>query len=198
LIVNEPICVHELNGLTARPSDTQLVDVRSATEYAAGHVPGAVNIPMDQIEARLEDLRPGSPIVLICKSGQRAAMTSALLEPRRNDVTVLAGGTDAWAKAGFPLVLNTQTRWALERQVRFIAGALVVIGVLLALGVTRYGLYLALLVGLGLTFAGVTDVCLMASLLSRMPWNRSRKLRPAPARGKVCSLRNVSSPGERR
>lgn len=192
--MNGTICVNELKSFATRQGDTQLVDVRSSTEYASGHVPGAVNVPMDQIEARLEDLRPGSPIVLICKSGQRAALTAALLEPCRKDVAVLAGGTDAWAQAGLPLVVNTQTRWALERQVRLIAGVLVVTGALLALGVTRYAVYLALLVGLGLTFAGVTDICLMASLLSRMPWNRSRKLRPAPTGGQACSLGNVSSP----
>ena len=186
--MNETICPNELKEIAAKRGEAQLVDVRSASEYATGHIPGAVNIPMDQIEARTEDLRPGSPLVLICKGGQRASLTAALLEPRRRDVTVLAGGTDAWAKAGLPLVVNTQTRWALERQVRFIAGVLVLIGALLALEVSRYGALLALLVGLGLTCAGITDICLMASLLSRMPWNRSSKLRP-PQTGQACSLK---------
>ena len=195
--MNGVISANELKKLAGKCGEAQLVDVRSSSEYAAGHVPGAVNIPMDQIEARLEDLGPGSPVVLICKSGQRAVMTAALLEPCRKDVTVLAGGTDAWVSAGLPLVVNTQTRWALERQVRFIAGVLVVTGALLALEVTRYGAYLAGFVGLGLTFAGLTDICPMALLLCKMPWNRSRKLQPAPAgnQGQTCSLRNVSSRG---
>jgi rhodanese-related sulfurtransferase len=41
-----------------------LVDVRSSSEFAAGHIPGAVNIPMEQIECRLDDLNPTAPIIL--------------------------------------------------------------------------------------------------------------------------------------
>jgi len=197
--VNATISSSELNQLVSEQSGSQLVDVRSASEYAAGHIPGAVNIPMEQIEARMDDLRPASPVVLICKSGRRACLTAALLEPRRRDVTVLAGGADAWASAGFPLVVNTKTRWALERQVRFIAGVLVLVGALLALQVTHYGVYLAAFVGLGLTFAGVTDICPMALLLCKMPWNRPRKLTPDPASvvaGQACTLRNGSRSGD--
>jgi rhodanese-related sulfurtransferase len=54
------------------PGVGQLVDVRSASEFSAGHIPGAVNIPMDQIEGRLADLRPNVPVVLICQAGKRA------------------------------------------------------------------------------------------------------------------------------
>jgi len=174
-----------------------LVDVRSPSEYEAGHVPRAINIPMEQIEARLEDLSPHLPIVLICQSGRRAHLTAALLEPSRDDVTVLDGGTNAWVNAGFPAVVNANTRWALERQVRLVAGLLVLVGAVLALVVNPHWAYLAGFVGLGLTFAGLTDICPMASLLCRMPWNRSRGLSSAAKRvqGKTCSLENVSSAG---
>jgi rhodanese-related sulfurtransferase len=46
-----------------------LVDVRSTSEFSSGHIPGAVNIPMDQIETRLEDLSVHLPIVLTCQTG---------------------------------------------------------------------------------------------------------------------------------
>ena len=92
-----------------------LVDVRSASEFGTGHIPGAINIPLEQIEARMEDLGQNLPVVLICKRGTRARMTAGLLEPCRQDVTVLEGGTDAWVKAGLPIVASVRTRWSLER-----------------------------------------------------------------------------------
>ena len=101
----------------------QWIDVRSPGEFAAGHIPGAVNIPMDQIEARIDDLLPAAEIVLVCQAGKRARMVASLLEPCRSDVTVLEGGTAAWAAAGLPLVTSVKSRFSLERQVRLIAAA---------------------------------------------------------------------------
>ena len=163
----------------------QCVDVRSATEYAAGHVPGAINIPLDQLEARLDDVHANSPIVLICQSGTRARLAAGLLEQCRQDVTVLEGGTSAWAKAGLPLVVHVRTRWSLERQVRLAAGLLVILGT--ALGVTLHPFWLGLsgFVGLGLTFAGLTDLCPMGVLLGKMPWNRARQCKAPQAHAAI-------------
>jgi len=107
---------------------TLLVDVRSGSEFASGHIPGAVNIPMDQIEARLQDLGAEVPIVLVCQSGKRAGITAGLLEPCQRQISVLEGGTKAWIRAGFPVVASVKTRWSLERQVRLGAGMLVLTG----------------------------------------------------------------------
>ena len=68
-----PMTVAELD--THPRASTFLVDVRSNSEFAAGHIPAAVNIPMDQIEARLDDLNLNLPIVLICQTGKRARVT---------------------------------------------------------------------------------------------------------------------------
>ena len=57
----------------------QLIDVRSAAEYAAGHVPGALNVPMDQIESRLDDLAADTEVILVCQSGNRACMTHEMI-----------------------------------------------------------------------------------------------------------------------
>ena len=148
------------------------MDVRSGTEFASGHIPGAVNIPMDQIEARLGDLGPNLPIVLVCQSGKRARMTAGLLEPCQRQITVLEGGTKAWIEAGLPVVASVKTRWSLERQVRLGAGLLVLTGAILALTVNSHWLFLCGFVGLGFTFAGLTDICAMGIVLGKMPWNR--------------------------
>jgi len=161
-----------VSELHSQPSTTvHLVDVRSASEFAAGHIPRAANVPMDQIEARLDDLDRNLPIVLICQTGKRARMTAGLLEPCQRQIKVLEGGTKAWIQAGLPVVASVKTRWSLERQVRLGAGLLVLIGVILALTVNPRWIFLSSFAGLGLTFAGLTDLCPMAILLARMPWN---------------------------
>lgn len=172
------ITVPELASKQASP-DAQWVDVRSATEFAAGHVPGAVNIPMDQVESRLADFSPSLPVVLICQSGVRADMVSALLRQCRQDVRVLEGGTAAWAKSGLPLVVSTKTTWSLERQVRLAAGLIALLGAVLGVSMNVHWVYLSGLVGLGLTFAGLSDICPMGILLGKMPWNAVRQCKTA-------------------
>ena len=181
------VTVSELAQWHDAPPDSQWIDVRSPGEYASGHIPGAVNIPMEQVEARLDDLLPGVPIVLVCQAGKRARMVAGLIEPCRKDVTVLEGGTSAWSAAGLPLVASVKSRFSLERQVRLIAGLLVLTSVVLAVMVDRAWLVLAAFVGAGLTFAGLTDICLMAGLLIRMPWNQTRKTAGA-ANEKTCKV----------
>jgi len=149
-----------------------LVDVRSGSEFASGHIPGAVNIPMDQIESRLGDLGLNLPIVLVCQSGKRARMTADLLEPCQRQITVLEGGTTAWIESDLPVVASVKTRWSLERQVRLGAGLLVLTGAILALTVNPGWLFLCGFIGLGLTFAGLTDICAMGIILEKMPWNK--------------------------
>jgi len=185
--VNGMTTVIELQGLGAGAAEAQLVDVRSASEYDAGHIPGAMNVPLEQIEARLDDLSADALIVLICQRGSRACMAATLLNGHRR-TSVLDGGTTAWSDAGLPLVVATKTRWAPERQVRLVAGLLVLTGAVMSLAVAQQWVFLAGFVGLGLTFAGLTDICLLGSLLARMPWNQAREVRRAPASGQTCSL----------
>lgn len=168
--MSSTVTVSELrNDTSAR---TLLVDVRSSTEFASGHIPGAVNIPMDQIEARLDDLGRELPLVLVCQAGKRARMTAGLLEPCGRQITVLEGGTKAWIEAGFPVVASVKTRWSLERQVRLGAGLMVLTGAILALTLNSHWVFFCGLVGLGLSFAGLTDICAMGIVLEKMPWNR--------------------------
>jgi len=175
--------VSQLGELCEQNGKAQLVDVRSAGEFAAGHVPGAANIPLEEIERRIGDLNTEQTLVLICKGGKRAGIAADFLKAKRGNLAVLQGGTDAWAKAGLPLVVSAKSRWALERQVRLAAGLLVLSSVVVSLTVYPPMVYLAGLVGLGLTGAGLTDFCPMAILLAKMPWNRANKNAPV-----ACSL----------
>lgn len=91
------IDVTELEGRTA-----PLIDVRERDEFAAGRVPGAVNIPMSELGGRLEEL-PGEPFDVICAAGGRSARVVEALEPLGHDATNIDGGTNGWAALGRPL-----------------------------------------------------------------------------------------------
>ncbi|WP_067197432.1 rhodanese-like domain-containing protein [Microbacterium sp. XT11] len=87
-----------VSELAAR-ENTPLIDVREPDEFAAGHVPGAVNIPMSQLGDRLEEL-PGEAFDVICQMGGRSARVVEALEARGYDATNVEGGTAAWISAG--------------------------------------------------------------------------------------------------
>ena len=162
----------------------QLIDVRSPSEFAAGHIPGAVNIPLEQVEGRVADLEADRQILLVCQSGMRAKLAAGMLKPCGKNVAVLEGGTVAWIKAGLPVVASVKTRWSLERQVRLGAGVLVFVGVILGVLISAKWLLLSGFVGMGLTFAGLTDICPMAMMLGKMPWNQSSQCH-LPSQGQM-------------
>jgi rhodanese-related sulfurtransferase len=162
----------ELRARIERHERMQLVDVRSPGEYAAGHIPGALNLPMEEAEARIEDLSKIGEVVLVCQSGSRASMTCEQLSDRMPDLKVLDGGTDAWIASGYDVVRSTATTWSLERQVRLTVGVLILASSTLALTVNSSWAYATMFFGAGLTFAGLTNWCGMGMLISKMPWNR--------------------------
>jgi rhodanese-related sulfurtransferase len=81
-----------------------VLDVRQPDEYEAGHVPGAVLVPLDQLEARRAEVPTDRPVLVICKSGGRSAKAVQHLAPLGVDATNVAGGTMAWIDAGNPVV----------------------------------------------------------------------------------------------
>jgi rhodanese-related sulfurtransferase len=86
------------------PGALQIVDVRRPGEYASGHVPGAVALPLDRLEAGTAKLDSARPLAVVCGSGYRSSTATSLL--RRQGFARLhnvAGGTAAWVKAGYPL-----------------------------------------------------------------------------------------------
>jgi rhodanese-related sulfurtransferase len=91
-----------------------VIDVRSGSEFSSGHLPGAVNIPMDQIAARLHDLRPGVPTI-VCQTGKRARMTAGPLEPCQRPISVLQGGTSAWIQEGGDRIIGMDVERRIAR-----------------------------------------------------------------------------------
>ena len=167
------ISLQEFRQQLSGAEPLRVLDVRSAAEFPIGHIPGAVNIPMEQVEARSADVPP-APLVLVCEAGTRAEIVAGWLGDR-SPVMVLEAGTRGWRNAGYPLVACAPTRWTLERQVRLTAGVLVFTATVLSVLVNAKWVYAAMFVGAGLTFAGATDICGMGMLLAKMPWNSARE-----------------------
>jgi rhodanese-related sulfurtransferase len=157
-----------------RDENLHLVDVREYAEFAGGRVAGSILIPLGEIDRRHGELDPEKTIYLICRTGNRSSQAQRKLSALGfRKVVNVAGGFEAWKKAGLPHEKDENAPWALERQVRFVAGLLVLTGVLLAVLVHPYFIALSGFVGAGLVFAAVTDTCAMGMMLLKMPWNRT-------------------------
>jgi rhodanese-related sulfurtransferase len=100
----ETITVQEL-GERLVDEEILLVDVREAHEYAAGHVPGALSIPMSVLPVRVHELPKGRPVHIICQSGGRSMQVSIWLEKQGHSPVNVDGGTGTWVRAGGPILL---------------------------------------------------------------------------------------------
>ena len=155
----------------------ELIDVRTPPEFSAGHVRGARNLPLDELDAA-EVCRGRScdapPLYVLCQFGSRASRAIAKLEAAGVKGCVLVeGGTQAWIDAGFPVDRGTSRVLPLMRQVQIVVGLVTALGSLLALTVNPWFALIPLAMGSGLLFAGLTGICGLALVLARMPWNRS-------------------------
>ncbi len=98
------IAVDDLHALLREPGRLEVIDVRRPSEYAAGHVPCAVNRPLDRIERNLAGLDPDLPTAVICAGGYRSsAACGLLLRHGFADLRNVVGGTSAWVGAGLPV-----------------------------------------------------------------------------------------------
>ncbi|NHD18132.1 MULTISPECIES: rhodanese-like domain-containing protein [unclassified Actinopolyspora] len=163
--------VRELIGTNPR---TRLIDVRTPGEFTTEHAPGSHNVPLDLLRERSSELVSAheDPVVLVCASGNRAEQARELLESAGfTQAQVLRGGLGNWQEHGAPVEHGSGT-WSLERQVRLVAGSLVLLGVAGSV-LFRPLKWLAGFVGAGLTFAAVSNTCAMARLLELLPHNRA-------------------------
>jgi rhodanese-related sulfurtransferase len=167
-----------VRGWLDQPDAVIILDVRTPAEFETAHIRGSYNLPLtllgehaEQITARLD-----RQVVLVCRSGTRACEGQQHLAGVGADrVHVLDGGLTAYTAAvgaRDATVVRGRARWALERQVRLVAGTLVLAG----LGLGRRlpaGPLLAVGIGAGLTVSAVTDTCTLGRLLAALPDNRA-------------------------
>ncbi|MFI7218081.1 rhodanese-like domain-containing protein [Micromonospora maritima] len=162
-----------LRELIAAGRAPRLLDVRTPGEFEATHVPGAYNVPLDLLREHRAELRNhlDEDVVLICRSGARAAQAEqALATVGLPNLKVLDGGMLAWQATNAPVVQG-RPRWDLERQVRLVAGTIVLAAVVGSVFVPGLK-WVAAFIGAGLTFAALTNTCAMGMLLGKLPYNR--------------------------
>lgn len=157
----------------AGPTGPRIIDVRTPGEFADVHIPGSYNVPLDLLEEHRRELAEhlDDDVVLVCRSGARACRAEgALASAGLPNLHVLDGGITAWESAGGDVVRGEGT-WDLERQVRLVAGSIVLTGIV-ASTVVPQAKWLSAGIGAGLTGAALTDTCAMGMLLSKLPHNR--------------------------
>ena len=81
-----------------------VLDVRNPDEYVAGHVSGAVLIPLGELAARVSEVPAGDPLYVICAVGGRSLTAAQALDRAGYSAVSVAGGTKAWIKSGRPVV----------------------------------------------------------------------------------------------
>jgi rhodanese-related sulfurtransferase len=169
------ISVLEICKMMESNGECQIIDVREFPEFASERVESAVLMPLSDFEKHADGIDRSKPVYLMCRSGNRAKQAAEkLIKKGFTDIFIIEGGMMAWTNANLPVIKGESKIWSLERQVRFAAGSLVVLGVLLSVIVHPYFIWLSAFVGAGLVFAAVTDTCGMAIVLAKMPWNRSK------------------------
>ncbi|MFE5561968.1 rhodanese-like domain-containing protein [Streptomyces sp. NPDC056544] len=168
-----------------RLSELTVVDVRTPAEFASGHLPDAVNVPLDRLTRSLPELRSAAehgPLLVVCASGARSENAAGTLVSRGIPASSLTGGIQAWTAEGhvldypdypdYPDGSRKRAVWAMERQVRFTAGVGVLLGLALGLLLHPALALLSAAIGGGLVFSALTRTCGMAVVLGRLPFNR--------------------------
>ena len=167
--------VSELEELLHAGNEVKVIDVRTPAEYQSMHIPGSYNVPLDQLPEHKTELANAIqvPVILVCRSGARAEQAAKVFDTTSlEQFHVLRGGISAWQQAQQPINRGKQI-WSMERQVRGVAGSIVLLSVLGSLFVWKPLALLAGFVGGGLAYSALTDTCGMAIVLSKLPYNRA-------------------------
>ncbi|MBM3244929.1 MAG: MBL fold metallo-hydrolase [Candidatus Omnitrophica bacterium] len=174
-------------SLVENNPEIKLLDVRSALEFSQVHIKDSINIPIDMLSFKMNDLsKPGQSYIVFCRTGNRSPMAAdMLIQSGIHGIKVMRGGMTSWQKEGLPAIKG-EGGVSLERQVRLIAGSLVLLGILLSWFTHWAFIFLPIFVSCGLIFSGLTDNCLMGMLLMKLPYNK--KLYKIKLGGGTCAM----------
>lgn len=175
------ISPQRLHALSDEGKAFNLIDVRSAAEYRAGHVAGAKLIPLDELNVAAlvadelyDDAGHELPVYLTCQAGLRSQQAAEqLIDAGYHNVAVLEGGTQAWQNAGLP-INRCGYAISLQRQAQIAIGILLLLKVIFGFTVNELFFAAIPVIGAGLIVAGITNWCGISRLIALMPWNQNR------------------------
>ncbi|QED23351.1 rhodanese-like domain-containing protein [Candidatus Deianiraea vastatrix] len=160
---------HELNDLI-KNNEVVIVDVREPFEHKSCHIKDSILIPSSCFdEAKIPNISD-KKIVIHCKSGRRASL---IIDKMKNkNCFNLEGGIDAWIAQGFDVEKSSKKCLPLDRQVQLTIGIILIASFFLTYFININFVFIALLIGCGLSFAGLTGYCGLAMVLAKAPWNK--------------------------
>jgi rhodanese-related sulfurtransferase len=95
----------EASALIGSASPPLVVDIRAPREWQKSHLEGSVNIPLNHLIERINELPPEQPLLVHCAGGYRSSIAAGVLQQRgRTKLTELTGGITAWEAAGLPVI----------------------------------------------------------------------------------------------
>ena len=162
----------EAHALVAQ-GEAQLIDVREPGEFSSKHIEGATLLPLGKITAN--DLpKTDKKIIIYCLRGGRGSSACTKLIDEDSTLTIynVEGGITAWEQAGFPVKIGHRKVLPLDRQVQLTIGSAVFLGSAATYFIDPNFLIIPAFVGAGLTFAGASGFCGLASVMAMMPWNK--------------------------
>jgi len=174
-------------SLVQKNQQIKLLDVRSFLEFSQVHIKDSINVPIDMLPAKVIELsKSGQSYIVLCRTGNRSPMAAdMLIQSGIHGVKVMQGGMARWQKEGLPAIKG-EGGISLERQIKIVAGILVLSGILFSWSIHRAFIFIPLFVSCGLIFAGATDNCLMGMLLMKLPYNK--KLYKTKLGGGTCAM----------
>lgn len=164
----------QAKDLTATEPDITVIDIRSPSDFRRCHIPGAINMPLDQIH---DDCRISGNVLFYCQSGRRTQMGRDRLQKLiagQKTVYALDGGLGAWTKQNYPLSEDASQPLSLERQTQIAIGVILLVAMGLSLTLSPWFGLIPVFVGAGLLVAGITGFCGLGLLLAQMPWNKPK------------------------
>ncbi|MHC4927420.1 MAG: rhodanese-like domain-containing protein, partial [Planctomycetota bacterium] len=165
----------------------KLLDVRTAEEYQALRIEPSVNVPIDAVGSQAEQFKGDTQWIISCRSGARAARAAETLQSLGIQNICIAGESmNGWVKAGYPVV-REKVPMSIERQVRAIAGAIVLTCGILTIVVSEWFALILVWVGIGLFYAGLSGSCMMGEMLMKLPYNKKAAEKKA-APGGACAM----------
>jgi rhodanese-related sulfurtransferase len=183
----EMITPRDASALAGKNPQVKFLDVRSALEFGQVHIKDAINVPIDMLFAKINDLSQSKQgYIVLCRTGNRSPMAAdMLMQSGIHGVKVMQGGMTRWQKESL-LVIKGEGGVSLERQVRLIAGSLVLSGIILAWLLHWAFIFIPVIVSCGLIFSGLSDTCFMGMLLMKLPYNK--KLYKTKLGGGTCAM----------
>lgn len=160
--------------------DTLIIDVREPDEFKSFHIKESVHAPLSNPNINLENIIKNSKqnkIILMCLSGRRAQMAKETLQNSfGKEIIVYEGGISKWRLENEIVSYEEENKTkinvpSINRQVQILVGFILIILNTLSL-LNMNILFLSLFIGLGLLYSGISDSCMMAMLLNKMPWNK--------------------------